>query len=256
MSFLTRDKTLRRKGREAILAQRIEHLYTKDEILEIYLNKVYFGDGLYGAEAAAKGFFGKAATDLTLAEAATLAGIVKAPSASNPSSNLERAIERRNVVLRLMLEHNLIDRHACDAAMREQMTLHDDLRREDPVGLHFKEVIRRQLIDKFGRDMVYQGRLRVFTTIDPEIQKAAENAVTASLDEIDSRIGRKGNEPLQAALVALDPATGEVRALVGSRDVTSIGLNRALQSKRQPGSAFKPFIYAAALESGHSPASN
>jgi penicillin-binding protein 1A len=255
MSFLTRDKTLRRKGREAVLAQRIEHVYTKDEILEIYLNKVYFGDGLYGAEAAARGFFGKSAADLSLAQAATLAGIVKAPSATNPSSNVQRATERRNIVLKLMLEQRLIDRPSYDAAVREEMALHDNLRRDDPVGLHFKEVVRRQLIDRFGKEMVYQGRLRVFTTIDREMQKAAEGAVTSSLHEIDSRIRRDRDAPLQAALIALDPATGEVRAIVGGRDITGIGLNRALQSKRQPGSAFKPFIYAAALESGYSPAS-
>jgi penicillin-binding protein 1A len=254
MSFLTRDKTLRRKAREAVLAQRIEHLYSKDQILEIYLNKVYFGDGLYGAEAAAQGFFGKPAAELTLGEAATLAGIVKAPSTANPSANVERAIDRRNVVLKLMLEHGFIDRASYDSATVERMALVDNLRHDEPIGLHFKEVVRRQLIEKFGKEKVYEGRLRVFTTIDPEMQKAAEAAVTGALAEIESRIPRKGREPLQGALFALDAATGEVRAMVGGRDTSSIGLNRAIQSKRQPGSAFKPFVYAAALESGYSPA--
>ncbi|HET9468535.1 MAG TPA: PBP1A family penicillin-binding protein [Vicinamibacterales bacterium] len=266
ISFLSRDKTLRRKVREAILAQRIEKLYTKDEILEIYLNKVYFGDGLYGAEAAARGYFGKSASELTVAEAALLAGVIKAPSAANPANNLERATQRRNVVLRLMHEHGFIDQAAHDKAAAEAVTLRDNLRKEDPTGLHFKEIIRRQLIEQFGKEAIYQGRLRVYTTIDPDMQKAAEVAVVSSLRDIESRLGRvsprrKGSaaaqtprEPLQASLIALDPATGEVRAIVGGRDTESVGLNRALQSKRQPGSAFKPFVYAAAIENGYSPA--
>jgi 1A family penicillin-binding protein len=265
VSFLTRDKTLRRKLREAILAQRIEKYYSKDEILEIYLNKVYFGDGLYGAEAAARGYFGKPASDLTVAEAAMLAGIIRAPSASNPTTNLERAVQRRNLVLKLMRENDVIDQAEHDAAVAETVALHDDLRREDPTGLHFKEILRRQLIERFGKDAIYKERLRVYTTIDPDMQKAAEAAVVNTLREIESRIprarprrgeeGRTNSEPLQASLIALDPATGEVRAIVGGRDTASVGLNRALQSKRQPGSAFKPFVYAAAIENGYSPAS-
>jgi 1A family penicillin-binding protein len=255
VSFLSRDKTLRRKVREAILAQRIERLYTKDEILEIYLNKIYFGDGLYGAEAASRGYFGKPAANLTLAEAAMLAGTIKAPSAVNPATNLQRATDRRNVVLKLMRQQGLIEQAAYEQAVAETVALRDDLRREDPAGLHFKELVRRQLIERFAKDAIYEGRLRVYTTIDPDVQKAAEAAVGSSLRDIDSRIPRKsGSEPLQASLIALDPKSGEVRAIVGGRDTTSVGLNRALQSKRQPGSAFKPFVYAAAIENGYSPA--
>lgn len=264
VSFLTRDKTLRRKIREVILAQQIERMYSKDEILEIYLNKVYFGDGLYGAEAAARGYFGKPAADLTVAEAAMLAGIIRAPSAANPRSNAERATQRRNLVLTLMREHGFIETADMATAVAETVALHDELRSEDPSGLHFKEIVRRQLVEKFGKDAIYQGRLRVYTTIDAEMQKAAEAAVVSSLREIESRISKtktaKGNvqesdhEPLQASLIALDPTSGGVRAIVGGRDTASVGLNRALQSKRQPGSAFKPFVYAAAIENGHSPA--
>jgi penicillin-binding protein 1A len=254
MSFLTRDKTLRRKGREAILAQRIEHLYSKDEILEIYLNKVYFGDGLYGAEAASQGYFGKPAALLSLGEAAMLAGVVKAPSASNPVANMERAIERRNIVLKLMREHDFIHDNEYEAAAVEKVAVRDALRRDDPTGMHFKEVVRRELVERFGKETVYQGRLKVFTTIDPEMQKAAEAAVTSALRAIESRIKTREEEPLQASLLAIDPATGHVRAVVGGRDPHSVGLNRALQTKRQPGSAFKPFVYAAALESGFVPA--
>jgi 1A family penicillin-binding protein len=257
VSFLTRDKTLRRKIREAILAQQIERMYSKEEILEIYLNKVYFGDGLYGAEAAARGYFGKSASDLTVAEAAMLAGIIRAPSAANPTTNLERATQRRNLVLKLMREQGFIEQADHDTAVAETVALRDELRREDSTGLHFKEILRRQLIERFGKDAVYKERLRVYTTIDPDMQKAAEMAVVRSLKDIESRIRskRKGekDEPLQGSLIAIDPANGEVRAIVGGRDTASVGLNRALQSKRQSGSAFKPFVYAAAIENGFSP---
>ena len=258
VSFLSRDKTLRRKIREAILAQRIEKMYSKEEILEIYLNKVYFGDGLYGAEAAAQGYFGKPASDVTVAEAAMLAGIIRTPSAVNPTVNLDRSTQRRNVVLKLMREQQFISQSEHDAALAEPVALHDSLRREDSTGLHFKEMVRRELIDRFGKDAVYRNRLRVYTTIDVDMQKAAEAAVAGSLGEIESRVrGSKAKgvvEPLQASLIALDPATGDVRAIVGGRDTSSVGLNRAVQSKRQPGSAFKPFVYAAAIENGYSPA--
>ena len=254
VSFLSRDKTLRRKLQEAILAQRIEHLYSKDEILEIYLNKVYFGDGLYGAEAAARGYFGKSAADLTLAEAAMLAGVVRAPSASNPTVDMTRAVARRNVVLKLMREHGFITREERNAGFGQRVVLHDNLRGHDPTGLHFKDVVTRQLMNHFGRDAVYKQRLRVFATIDRDMQKAAEAAVVEAVGAIEARIRRRNAPPLQASLLALDPATGEVRAIVGGRDPAQAGFNRAVQAKRQPGSAFKPFIYAAALESGYSPA--
>ncbi|HUP41310.1 MAG TPA: PBP1A family penicillin-binding protein [Vicinamibacterales bacterium] len=278
VSFLTRDKTLRRKIREAILAQQIERMYSKEEILEIYLNKVYFGDGLYGVEAAARGYFGKPASDLTVAEGAMLAGIIRAPSAANPRTNLERATQRRNVVLKLMRDNGFIEKAEHESAVAETVALHAELRSEDQTGLHFKEILRRQLIDKFGKDAVYQGRMRVYATIDPDMQKAAEAAVVSSLREIESPIGppsrlRRSHvrasamagqagaahppqqtEPLQGSLIALDPVSGEVRAIVGGRDTASVGLNRALQAKRQPGSAFKPFVYAAAIENGYSPA--
>jgi penicillin-binding protein 1A len=236
VSFLSRDKTVRRKVREAILAQRIEKMYSKDQILEIYLNKVYFGDGLYGVEAAARGYFGKPASDVSVAEAAMLAGIIRAPSAVNPTTNLGRATERRNVVLGLMRSNGFITQSEHDAAVAEQVALHDSLRREDATSLHFKEIVRRELIERFGKEAVYQKRLRVYTTIDPDMQKAAEAAVVSSLRDIESRMSSAStprgkrrqsadvvSEPLQASLLALDPATGEVRAIVGGRDTSSVG---------------------------------
>ena len=151
-SFLTRDKTYRRKVKEAILAARIEVEFTKRQILELYLNKVYFGDGLYGAEAAARGFFGKTAAELTPAEGALLAGLVRAPSSTNPTVHPDRAIARRNLVLRLMLEHRLIERGDYDAALTAPLDLKDTLRHEETSGVHFKEQVRRELVERFGKN--------------------------------------------------------------------------------------------------------
>jgi penicillin-binding protein 1A len=265
-SFLTAEKTIRRKLQELILAARIERTFSKARILELYLNKVYFGDGLYGVEAASRGFFGKHASEVTVAEAATLAGLVKSPSKSAPTINVERATARRNVVLQAMLDAGVIDKGVWQAARSENMSLRDTLRADEPYGRYFKEQVRRELVDRFGWRPVYEGGLRVFSTIDMDMQKAAEAAVAEGLKTLDER--RKalaarskkqpgvaaGAEPLQAALVAIDVATGHVRAMVGGRDFTKSSFNRVVQAKRQPGSAFKPFVYAAALEAGYTPA--
>jgi penicillin-binding protein 1A len=273
-SFLTKDKTVRRKVQELILAAKIEHLYSKPEILELYLNKVYFGDGLYGVEAASRGYFGKHAKELTVAEAALLAGLVKSPSSYAPTTNMQRAKARRNVVLQAMLENGAIDRAAWQDARLSPVKLADNLRAQEPHGQYFKEQVRRELVDRFGWQRVYQGGLRVFTTIDLEQQIAAEAAVDESLKSIDARrralvvrraVPGGGKTPtapvpsgddrqLQAALIAMDPTTGHVRAMVGGRAFDQSRFNRAVQAKRQPGSAFKPFVYAAALEAGFTPA--
>ncbi|HXH06276.1 MAG TPA: PBP1A family penicillin-binding protein [Vicinamibacterales bacterium] len=263
-SFLSRDKTFRRKLKEIILAARIEREYSKEQILELYLNKVYFGDGLYGAEAAARGFFGKPAAELDLAEAALLAGLIRSPSTYAPTVDLERAIERRGVVLRAMLETGAIDRARYDAARTARVRLRNSLQRDERFGLYFKEQVRRELVERFGWQRVYQGGLQVYTTLDTELQQAAERIVEEGLREIESRRGyahpRRGETPpgtpdyLQAALIALDPRTGHVRAMVGGRDFTESRFNRATQARRQPGSAFKPFVFAAALEAGYTPA--
>jgi len=260
-SFLTTDKTFRRKVKEVIVAARLEREFTKSQILELYLNKVYFGDGLYGVEAASLGYFGKHAAELGLAESALLAGLVKSPSAYAPTVSQERARTRRNVVLGQMRDSGVIDAGAYRAAADSPVVLHDALRREEKFGLYFKEEVRKQLVERFGWERVYEGGLKVYTTIDPETQKAAESEVARALAEIDKRrqSGRKkpdaDQEPLQAALVAMDPQTGDVRAMVGGRDFSHSSFNRATQARRQPGSAFKPFVYAAALEAGYAPGS-
>src|SRR5213593_1799742 len=253
-SFLSRNKTIRRKLKEIVLAERLEREFTKNEILQLYLNKVYFGDGLYGVEAASLGFFGKHASDVDVAEAALLAGLVKSPSAYAPTIDRTRALARRNVVLQAMRDARVIDRATYERAYRSPLRLQDVLRREETYGQYFKEEVRKQLVDRFGWQLVAQGGLRVYTTIDLGMQKMAETEVQRALDEIEKKQARRrsknadeaeSSEPLHAAL---DPTTGEVRAMVGGRSFDESRFNRAMQAHRQPGSAFKPFVYAAALE--------
>ncbi len=258
-SFLTAKKTYGRKMKEAIVAARIEREFDKREILQLYLNKVYFGDGLYGAEAASLGYFGKSAADLTLSEAALLAGLVKSPSTYAPTVDLDRAVSRRKVVLQAMHDARVIDQKAYEAALKAPVQLSDALRSQEPFGQYFKEEVRKQLVERFGWERVYEGGLKVHTTLDLELQKAAETEVARGLQEIEQRQLRRNRkapaspEPLQAALVAMDPETGDVRAMVGGRDFKESRFNRVTQAKRQAGSAFKPFVYAAALENGFSP---
>jgi 1A family penicillin-binding protein len=268
-TFLSSDKTIRRKLQEVILARRIESQFSKDEILGLYLNKVYFGDGLYGVKAASQGYFDKSPAELSLSEAALLAGLVKAPSSYAPTVNMDRAIARRNVVLQAMLDNGALDRAAWQNARATKVVLHDGLPADEPHGQYFKEEVRQELVERFGWERVYQGGLRVYSTINMPMQEAAEAAAAETLKSIDARrkklearraaatkrAPRPDPSPLQAALVAMDPATGQVRAMVGGRDFNASRFNRAVQARRQPGSAFKPFVYAAALEAGYTPAS-
>jgi len=266
-SFLTRDKYYKRKLQEVILAAYIERMYDKNEILEMYLNKVYFGGGLYGVEAASRGYFGKPCQELTLDEAALLAGLIQSPSSYAPSVNMDRAVARRAVVLQAMVSAGVIEQAAADRAKKLPVKLVNGLEIQESSGLYFKEQVRRELVERFGWQRVYQGGLRVYTTIDPALQRSAEVLVEKGLSDIEGRRGykhpRRGATPLkegtlpeylQGALVAMDPTTGHVRALVGGRNFDESRFNRAVQAKRQAGSAFKPFVYATALEAGYSPA--
>jgi penicillin-binding protein 1A len=268
-SFLTRDKTYRRKLKEVIVATYLESLYSKDEILELYLNKVYLGDGLYGVEAAARGYLGKSASELTVDEAALLAGLIQSPSSYTPTANLDRALARRAVVLQAMVASGAIDAATAARAKTAKVKLTNGLEIKETYGLYFKEQVRRELVDRFGWPRVAQGGLRVYTTLDSELQQTAEKLVERGLSEIERRRGfdhvargklpppKEGEAPeyLQGALVAIDPTTGHVKAMVGGRDFAESRFNRAVQAKRQSGSAFKPFVFAAALEGGYSPAS-
>jgi 1A family penicillin-binding protein len=268
LGFLTRGKTYRRKVKEVIVAAYLENLYSKQEILEMYLNKVYFGDGLHGVEAAARGYFGKSAADLTVPEAALLAGLIQSPSSYAPTVNLDRAVARRNVVLQTMVSSGSIDPITAERAKATPVKITNALEIKETSGLYFKEQVRRELVERFGWQRVYQGGLKVYTTIDADLQQAAEAMLEEGLQDIEKRRGFKhekwvkattgsnGDTPdyLQGALMAMDPTTGHIIAMVGGRDFNESHFNRATQAKRQSGSAFKPFVYAAALEAGYSPA--
>jgi penicillin-binding protein 1A len=254
---LTPRRTWTRKIREAAIAVRLELRYTKAQILSAYLNGVYFGDGYYGVEAASRGYFGKSAADLQPHEAALLAGVIRSPTAYSPGASKERALARRNLVLRLMRDAGTLS----PDEYREEIEM--PLPRPRPpatvtasspgCGRYYQEEVRRQLVARFGVQKVLAGGLRVYTGYDPGMQCAAE----ASIDTRIAQIARKNRSArdLEASLVALDPVSGEMRALVGGRDFEATSFNRATQARRQPGSAFKPIIYAAALERGMAPAS-
>jgi penicillin-binding protein 1A len=357
--FLTPEKTIQRKLREAQLAIRLEKEMTKNEILELYLNRVYFGHGAYGVEMASRLYFGKSVSEITLPEAALLAGLVKAPNTYSPYNNLVRSKERQGVVLARMEEEGYIKPSERAAAQKYHLSL-SSLRANTDSYNYFLEYIRQQLEQKYGVETVYKGGLRVYTTLDRNAQAYAQKALQEGLREVDKRRGWRGpvghkdelkednNEPkvsfsasvgdistgvvlsvspkeavikargitgklmlgdalwastiidrasgrirtiknfkltdilkrgdiiwvkiktisgkhvtfsleqepeVEGAVVAIEPETGFIRAIVGGFNFTKSEYNRAVYAKRQPGSAIKPIIYAAALENGYTPAS-
>ena len=242
--FLSNQRTYGRKIREAVIALIIDSQLTKDQVLELYLNRIYLSAGVYGVEAMSQMMFRKPAKQLTIAEAALVAGLTRAPSALSPWSNLEGAIERSHVVLRRMREQGFITPEQEEAARRARIAVRPYPGAVDPRGGYAKEHLRQQFRDRFGGDHPPDWEVR--TTFVPELQEAAEQAVSEVMR-------RFGDRELQAALVAIDPETGDVLAMVGGRDFRQSQFNRATRSRRQPGSAFKPFLFAAALEHGYSP---
>jgi penicillin-binding protein 1A len=368
--LLTPEKSLSRKIREAILAFRLERNFSKEEILHLYLNHIYLGNGAYGIQAAAENYFGKNVQDLTIPEVAILAGLPKAPNRYSPYTHADRALERQRYVIEQMLSNGFISLDEASEAVNEPIMLRP--RRLDTLNVapYFSEHIRRYIEENYGYDALYKGGLQVFTTLNVEYQKAAQEAVKSGLHDYDRRQGYRGpierlegteeiglfkskmdellaREPLetgklykgvitevnhangsytvslgsekgriffkdmqwakkvfkprklveekrgfkydgvlrrgdvveigiqslekdqdgflpltfeqeviaQAALIAMDPHTGEVRAMVGGVDFSKSQFNRAIQSRRQPGSAFKPIVYAAAIDKGYTPSS-
>jgi len=244
--FLSNARTLGRKAKEAVIALMLEVELTKPQILELYLNRVYLSAGVYGVETMSEHLFRKPAKELTLAEAALVAGLVRAPSTLSPWSNYDGALERSHVVLTQMLEQKLITPEAEAAARRVRPRIQTYQQSREGASGWAKEYLRQQFRGEFGGD--HPPDWQVKTTFDRSVQDAAEKSVAAGLQ----RLGKTG---LEAALVAVDPRTGDVLAMVGGGDYMRSTFNRATRGRRQPGSAFKPFVYAAALERGFSPVS-
>ena len=255
--FLTPDKSLERKLREAVLAMELERRYSKDRILEMYLNQVYFGSGSYGVEAAARTYFGKSVSELTVRESALLAGLPRAPTNYSPFERPEAAKRRREVVLRRMVDFGTIKDEEAKRLAKTDLGLIPPERRRT-TGQYFIDYVQQTLEAKYGPDLVLKGGLNVYTTLNPTMQLTAEQSLREGLKALQGRTGspqgRPGETP-EGAVVTVEPQTGYVKAMVGGSDFFRSEFNRAVQAKRQPGSAFKPFIYIAALEAGFTPAS-
>jgi penicillin-binding protein 1A len=251
--YLSPEKSYLRKIREALLAYKIDRYLSKEEIITLYLNHIYLGHGTYGIEAASQGYFGKSARNLTLPEAAMLAGLPKAPSSYSPHLHPERAYQRQAYVLTRMQEDGYITQQEKDRAVASPLRLRS-IKPKDKVAAYFIESIRRYIQEKYGSDVLYKEGLEVYTTLDLRMQKAARDAVEQGLLEMEEREKYEKGK-IQGALYAMDVKTGAVRAMVGGRDFQRSEFNRATQSRRQPGSAFKPLIYTAAFDKGMTPTS-
>ncbi len=255
---LTPKRTWGRKVQEAALALIIERRYGKDEILAAYLNGIYLGQhggfAVYGVGAAARSFFGKEVDRLTLGEAATLAGIIRAPNTYSPLQHPERARERRNIILRRMKDLGLLDERRLAQATKEPLVVQRGTAM-GALGPYFADWVRAQVEQVQPADETSSAGLRIYTTLHPVLQRAAEAALARGLDRLEGQYrALRRTDPaarLQGAIVALDPRTGEIRAMVGGRDYGQSQFNRVVRARRQPGSAFKPFVYLAAL--GHGP---
>ena len=251
------QRSLRRKLIELELARRLERALTKQQILELYLNVIYLGNGTYGVEAASRDLFGKSVERLSLAEAATLAGLARGPAIYAPRRHPDRAVARRNLVLSLMKDEGYASAAQAGRARAAPLTLSATEWRPRRETSYALDPVRELVDSALGADAVGLGDLVVHTTLDAGAQRAATRAVSDRAAAIERAAGgryRRAGEALEGALVALDPRNGEIRALVGARRLVRRGFNRALDARRQPGSAFKPFVYAAALEEGISPA--
>ncbi len=244
--FLSNRKTYARKLHEAVLAVMIDAQLSKDEVLELYLNRIYLSAGVYGVETMSRYLFGRPAKQLTLAESALIAGLARAPAALSPWNHLEEAVERSHVVLARMREEGFITADQEQAARGSRIRVRPYPYAQIAQAGYAKDYLRQLFRDHFGGDHPPDWEVR--TTFVPDLQEMAERSVSEGL--------RRFSDPdLQAALVALDPRTGDILAMVGGRDFRLSQFNRASRSRRQPGSAFKPLLYAAALEHGFSPVS-
>ncbi|MBI4391757.1 MAG: transglycosylase domain-containing protein, partial [candidate division NC10 bacterium] len=265
--FLSPERTLRRKWQEIRLAQKIEERYGKQKILELYLNAVYFGHGAYGVEAASRTYFSKPMRALTLPEAALLAGLIRAPGLYSPFLDPPRARARRDHVLQRMVEEGFLKAPAARTAARTAVRV-APLFKGRGTAPHFVDFVREVLEERYGTAVLARGGLRVRTTLDLALQRQALEAVRTGVAGAVAALAAPPRRPaspaapagegegpaLEGALVVVEPATGAIRAMVGGTEYGRSQFNRAAQARRQPGSAFKPLVFAAAFERGVSPA--
>ena len=245
--LLSREKSYFRKLTEAILAYRLDRMLSKQEILTIYLNEIYLGSGAYGVEAAARTYFNKPARKLSLAEIAVLAGLPQSPSRYSPLSHFKRAKARQRYVLNRMAEDGIITPATARKAYEQQLTLGRP-KENRAINGYFCQYVRTQLEPRYGRKALLRDGLRVFTTLDLDLQNAAARALREGTQAVRTRHGSKSMP--QGALVALDTSSARILAMIGGTDYTISQYNRAVQARRQPGSVFKPLVYAAAFERG------
>ena len=262
-AFLTQERTITRKIKEAFLARELEKRYTKDEILEMYLNHIYFGQGAYGVESAARYYFGKEAKDLSIAESATLAAIPKSPNYFNPFENPQASKERKELVIDQMVKYGYITEEQGKKAKAEELKLVTSRKKTSNPNFYFIDMITQKVIDELGAEALYKGGLKVYTTLDSDMQKATIESLK-HLPEAPKVASNSSKPPTaytdknkltqpQVALVAIDPNTGHVKAMLGGRGQDKF--NRATLSVRQPGSSFKPFVYLTGMANGFTPAS-
>ncbi|OMD52589.1 MULTISPECIES: transglycosylase domain-containing protein [Paenibacillus] len=241
--YLSHEKTWTRKAKEAVYTMQLEMKYSKDEILNMYLNNIYYGHGAYGIEAASRMYFGKSAADLDLAESTMLAGIPKGPTYYSPYNHMDNAKKRQRIILTVMANLGNITQEEAGQAVQENLNFKPQGQKDTLVAApYFRDYIRNLAIESLhiSNDELEQGGLNVYTTLDPDMQHAAENAVDKEMDQTSD---------LETALVSIDPRTGYIKAMVGGKNYRTNQYNHALATTRQPGSSFKPIMYLAALSS-------
>ena len=249
-AFLTQERSIIRKIKEAFIAKELEHKYTKDEILTMYLNQIYFGQGAYGIESASLYYFGKHVQNLDIAEAATLAAIPKSPNYYNPFENPKESKKRQELVIDQMVKYGFISADSATKAKAKKMVYSTSHKQQNNPRGYFFDMISQKVIAEVGADALYKGGLKIYTTLDMDMQLAAEKAMRHLPNYYTD--SKKLTQP-QMALAAVDPKTGYVKAMIGGRGQDKF--NRATLAVRQPGSAFKPFVYLTAMQNGFTPAS-
>lgn len=261
-AFLNFDRKLTRKIKELIIALEIERHYTKDEILEKYLNEIYFGSGAYGIQTASKTFYGKDVATLNVAESALLVGVPNRPGAYSPMTKLHNAVKRKNIIISQMYKFGFITKAEYEEAKKQKFVYEDEAADEDrenkyvtlvkkkvevrrgDIAPEFVDIVRREVEEKFDEKEIYEGGLRIYTTLDLEMQEEAEKALR------ESKVF-KDDEKMDGAMITIDSHTGHVKTIVGGRNYKSGDFNRATMSIRQPGSSFKPFVYFTAIDKGY-----